>query len=95
MRVNVVGKEDVNYVKQGQPVIGIKLHVTYPFEDGKQGVEGIACDAPYFSSRFNAYHQAALVSVGDTVDVFYNQYGKIDSLQVVPSAQEPQREGKK
>lgn len=83
MRVTVVGKENVNYVKQGNPVQGIKLHVTYPFGDGKEGVEGIACDAPYFSNRFNAYHQAALVCVGDVVDLFYNQYGKIDSLQVV------------
>lgn len=86
MRVNVVGKETVNYVKNGQPVQGIKLHVTYPFGEGKEGTEGIACDAPYFSNRFNAYHQAALVCVGDTVDMFYNQYGKIDSLQVVESA---------
>lgn len=96
MRVNVVGKENVNYVKNGQPVQGIKLYVTYPFGEGKEGVEGIACDALYFSSRFNAYHQAALVCVGDVVDLFYNQYGKIDSLQVVqPGADAAAAAGKK
>lgn len=86
MRVNVVGKEIVNYVKNGQPVQGIKLYVTYPFAPNKKDVEGVACDAPYFGSRFDAYHQASLVNVGDEVDLIYNQYGRIDALQVVPSA---------
>lgn len=81
MRVTVVGKENVNYVKQGQPVQGVKLYVTWP--NTKDGSEGLACDAPYFSNRYDAYHQAALVNVGDVVDMFYNQYGRIDTLQVV------------
>lgn len=82
MRVSVVGKENVNYVKNGQPVQGIKLHVTYP--NTKDGAEGLACQAEYFSNRYDAYHQAALVNIGDIVDMFYNQYGRIDSLQIVP-----------
>lgn len=86
MRVNVVGKEIVNYVKNGQPVQGIKLYVTYPFAPNKKDVQGVSCDAPYFGSRFDAYHQAVLVNVGDEVDLIYNQYGRIDALQVVSSA---------
>lgn len=87
MRVTVVGKENVNYIKQGNPVQGIKLHVTYP--NTRDGAEGLACDAPYFGSRYDAYHQAALVKVGDIVDVFYNQYGRIDTLEVVPPSPAP------
>ncbi|MDE5746975.1 MAG: hypothetical protein K2I21_05295 [Acetatifactor sp.] len=89
MRVTVVGKENVNYVKNGQPVQGIKLYVTYPFAPNKKDVEGVACDAPYFGSRFEAYHQAALINVGDEVDLFYNQYGRIDTLQVVSPSSAP------
>ena len=81
MRVNVVGKENVNYVKNGSPVQGIRLHVTYP--NTRDGSEGLAGQSEYFSNRYDAYHQAALVNVGDVVDMFYNQYGRIDSLQIV------------
>lgn len=93
MRVNVVGKEDVNYIKNGQPVQGIKLHVTH--ENTKEGAVGVACETPYFSNRYDAYHQAALVNVGDVVDMFYNQYGRIDSLQVVSSGNPGTAQGKK
>lgn len=86
MKVNVIGKEDVNYVKNGQPVQGIRLYVTYPFASNKKDAKGIACDSPYFGSRFDAYHQAALVNVGDDVELVYNQFGKIDSvISVSPS----------
>ena len=87
MRVSVVGKENVNYVKNGVPVQGIRLHVTYP--NTRDGAEGLACQSEYFSNRYNAYHQAALVNIGDIVDMFYNQYGRIDSLQVVPPSSAP------
>lgn len=84
MRVNVVGKEVVNYVKNSQPVQGIRLHVTYP--NTRDGAEGLVCQSEYFSNRYDAYHQAALVCVGDVVDMYYNQYGRIDTLQAVPPA---------
>lgn len=89
MKVNVVGKEDVNYVKNGQPVQGVRLYVTYPFAASKKDVQGIACDSLYFSNRYDAYHQAALVNVGDVVDMLYNQYGRVDTLQVVPPSSAP------
>lgn len=89
MRVDVVGKEQVNYVKNGQPVQGVRLYVTYPFAASKKDAEGIACESMYFSNRYDAYHQAALISVGDVVDMFYNQYGRVDTLQVVPPSPAP------
>ena len=87
MRVNVVGKEVVNYVKNGQPVQGIRLHVTYP--NPKEGSEGLACQSEYFSNRYAAYSCAAQINLGDEVDMFYNQYGRIDTLQIVPPSPAP------
>ena len=81
MRVNVVGKENVNYVKNGKPVQGIRLHLTYP--NTREGAEGLVCQSEYFSNRYAAYNDAVQVSVGDELDMFYNQFGKVDTLQLV------------
>ena len=89
MRVNVIGREDVNYIKNGNPVQGIRLYVTYPFASNKKDATGIACDSLYFGNRYESYRQAALVNVGDVVDMFYNQYGRVDSLQMVDPASVP------
>ena len=52
---------------------GINLFVTFK----RDGVQGFACERLFVSdSRAGNY----LPKVGDEVDIFYNRYGKVESI---------------
>ena len=71
----VLGKEKVNYTnKIGNPVNGIKLHVT---SESKR-VEGLKVEVVYCSGLL-----ADEVEVGNTVDFLYNKYGNVQSVTVL------------
>ena len=76
MRCTFVGKRRVDYVakKTGNHVLGWNLYCTH--ED--QQTEGLKTESFYVNDNFRITSQ-----VGDVVDVFFNQYGSIESFQTV------------
>lgn len=71
----IVGIKAVDFdTKEGQHMKGVKLFVTG--EDDK--VEGLMTDSFFLSyekfSNLDQYH------VGDEIVIYYNRYGKVDSL---------------
>lgn len=87
MKKTVVGKEVVDYTKNGEHVQAVRLHCTY--EDDKAGLEGVCVETLWFGSKYPLYTQALPVQVGDVLDVFYNQYGRVDTFQIVPPSPAP------
>ena len=84
MKKTVVGRELVDYTKNGERVQAVRLHCTY--EDNKVGLEGVCVETLWFGSKYPLYALALPVKVGDILDVFYNQFGRVDTFQVVPPA---------
>lgn len=74
---NCVGIERRQYVnKQGRNVSGYNLYFTYE----KKGTDGLACFQEWCS---DGVVQDSGIAVGDTVEIFYNRYGKVESLRIV------------
>lgn len=76
MIYNVIGIQPVSYTskKTGQLVEGSQLHVTY----GDMRVNGQACDKIFCGKRIPVDH----ISLGDTIEVYYNRYGQVDFIGV-------------
>lgn len=74
---NVIGIEKVDYVskKTNQRVFGTRLHMTYE----KMGVSGVCCFNEYISGQIDC----SMITVGDTVNVFYNKYGRVSDVALV------------
>ena len=88
MEVVVIGKEVVDYPgKDGMQKRGVRLWSTY--KPTKTSVEGLCCREDYCSDRYTTYAQALPIKIGDTVNVYFNERGYVDSLQVVPSSPAP------
>lgn len=60
--------------KQGRNVSGYNLYATY--EDKK--TNGLACLREWVNDETM---ETSGVSVGDTVEILYNRYGRIDSIR--------------
>lgn len=83
MQVTIIGKEIVDYPgKDGTQKRGVRLWSTH--EPTKNGVEGLCCREDYYSDRYTAYGQALPIKIGDTVNIYFNERGYVDALQVVP-----------
>lgn len=77
MRVKVVGITKIDYTnKAGRHVKGVNLHSFY--EDNK--TEGLAVDKFYLSADFPNLDK---VKVNKHIDIYFNQFGKVDFLAVV------------
>lgn len=76
MKVKVVGIQKIDYTnKAGRHVSGVNLHAMYT--DNR--TDGYAVDKFYLASDFPNLDQ---VKVNADVDVYFNQYGKVDFLVV-------------
>lgn len=77
---SIIGIETVNYVKDGKPIKGERLHTT---EDipvgrgiGKKGDKFFLSDAKLAMLGFTP-------AVGDNVAVYYNRYGNVSHITQV------------
>lgn len=76
MKVKVVGIQRIDYTnKAGRHVSGVNLHAMY----ADNRTDGYAVDKFYLASDFPNLDQ---VKVNSDVDVYFNQYGKVDFLVV-------------
>ena len=76
MKVKIVGIQNIDYTnKSGRHISGVNLHVAY--EDQK--VIGMAVDKFYLASDFPNLNK---VKCNDVVNVYFNQYGKVDFLAI-------------
>lgn len=76
MRIKVVGITKIDYTnKAGRHVCGVNLHGLY--EDNK--TVGFATDKFYLSADFPNLDK---VKINNNVDIYFNQYGKVDFLAV-------------
>lgn len=76
MKIKVVGITKIDYTnKAGRHVQGVNLHGLY--EDQK--TDGLASDKFYLSADFPNLDK---VKINKYVDVYFNQYGKVDFLVV-------------
>lgn len=86
---NLVGKKKVDFTKNGERVLGVKL-----FHTGiVSGVEGLDADGTFIRSDNGLYELALSIPVGSKVNFVYTRRGGLEDLQVV-EVSEPQ-EGKK
>lgn len=76
MKIKVVGIQKIDYTnKAGRHVSGVNLHAMY----ADKRTDGYAVDKFYLASDFPNLDQ---VKVNTEVDVYFNQYGKVDFLVV-------------
>ena len=78
MMYHVVGiKRGMSFSgKDGEVISGLKLYLSCPDEK----VEGFATDSFFISSSSGCYVAASALQPLDDIDVFFNRYGKIDSI---------------
>ena len=76
MEYVIVGKEFLDYVskKTGKNVKGYTLHMTYE----KEKCEGVAANSVFVSEDIGRD-----VHVNDTVQLYYNKYGKVEKIVIV------------
>ena len=77
----VIGKQCVDYQnKDGKQIKGLKLWLAYE----KKGVTGVAADPIYLSQ--SKLDECGInpdeIKIDDLVTVFYNRYGKVESIAV-------------
>lgn len=76
MKIKVVGIQKIDYTnKTGRHITGVNLHAMYQ----NNRTEGFEVDKFYLASDFPNLEQ---VKVNSEVDVYFNQYGKVDFLVV-------------
>lgn len=75
MLVKVVGKKVLNFTTEdGKVIDGAHYYVTYE----EDGIEGLAAEKFYISSsKLNTN----VVSVGDSLNIYFNRLGKIDKVE--------------
>lgn len=71
----VIGIEKVSGTYEGRSFTGLRYHCTYE----KKECDGFAVDAVYVPQRIV---DTVSINIGDTVEFFYNKFGKIASIQV-------------
>ena len=67
--------QDIQY-KDGRTVSGWKLHLSEP----RNGVTGFAADSIFVSDQKCGDYKP---SVGDTLNIIWNRWGKVDGIQLV------------
>lgn len=76
MIYKVIGIQPVSYTskKTGQLVEGTQLHVSF----ADQHTNGFAVDKIFCGRRIPVDH----VSLGDSIEVYFNRYGQVDFVGV-------------
>lgn len=76
----IIGIEEVKFTdeKTGELIHGRRFHLTFEFDDEKMK-EGIGV----LYIKFLKTERAFSAKVGDIVNVFYNQYGKVQDILVL------------
>ena len=75
--VKVTGFQKVDFTPRdsNNPIKGISLYVSYP----KDGVTGEVAEKVFVSdTKLGTY----LPKLGDHLNIFYNRYGKVDSVEL-------------
>lgn len=69
----VIGIQNVDFkTPEGTRICGSKLFLTYP----KDNVEGLACESCFVKDSISL----AGIEVGDTVELMYNKFGKVQAV---------------
>lgn len=76
--MNLVGKQLIDFTKNGEHVKGIKLHFT---DDTVSNVKGAACLTQYISEKSDCYEKAYNVPLGP-FKILYGYGGRIDDIIV-------------
>lgn len=78
MMYHVVGiRKNMSFsTKDGGEMSGLKLHLLCPDDR----VEGMCTDSFFISSKSSCYQSAVSLVPDDDVDIYFNRYGKIDSI---------------
>ena len=78
MMYHVVGiRKNMSFnTKDGGEMSGLKLPLICPDDH----VEGMATDSFFISSKASCYQTAASLKPEDDIEIFFNRYGKIDSI---------------
>lgn len=78
--MTIIGFAHTEFEKNGFKCSGVNFYVT----EERKNVTGVACDKVYVSDKLLAESGVKLseISVGDTLRVFYNKYGRVESLLV-------------
>lgn len=76
----IVGIESVNYVskKTGRPVVGSKLYLIT--DDVKQNLVGHSTTEIFVSGQIQGI---PVLAVNDNVNIFFNQFGSVQSIEKV------------
>ena len=75
---NVVGYQGVKFTApDGKEISGIRLHLLAE-GDPSRGVYGQICDTQFISNRIDYAPM-----VGDRIQISFNRYGKVQSIQVI------------
>ena len=78
MSTKLVGKQKIDFFKNDEHVVGIKLHCVCTTNDEK--FDGMRVET-FFVSATNAMHgQCASFPVGSELSVMYNRYGRAESI---------------
>lgn len=77
--MKVIGiQKDVRFKMDGNEFIGINIFGTVP----RDGVEGFATEKLFINSTKQCYSTAIGLKVNDDINVYYNRYGKVDTIIV-------------
>lgn len=80
----VVGKRRTEFTPKdgGQPISGYNLYVL----SSEEHTEGYVTDRLFVSDR--KFVNAVIPALGDLIDVRYNRYGKVDSVEAFPDGKQ-------
>ena len=80
MMFEIVGIESINFTSRqtGDQITGTNLFVHYPQENNRPGLQGVRTDKLFV----NLPLIAPCFPLGDQVEVYYNRYGKVDSVHL-------------
>lgn len=81
MKKTLLGIENIDYMsrKSGNPVKGVSLHVM----GESSRVKGHGVETIFVSSNAGYYEDVLQLPLGCELDVQYNRYGSVDTIQLV------------
>lgn len=74
--MNLVGKQLIDFKKDGEQIKGIKLHFT---DDSRENVKGAACLTQFVSEKNDCYKKAYDIPLGP-FKIFYGYGGRIEDI---------------
>ena len=74
--MQVIGYRRADFrTDDGQQIEGWTIYLT----EQRQGVEGLATERTFLSTRKSAYQP----QLGDELQVYYNKYGKVEHVELI------------